>query len=221
MIRTDDPFLHLKQVCVGIQRENSGRDYGKSDPCYLYMSITINQTHTFGIQEGAPFDDLKEVGEWPDKQLIKGIKQIRLAHDWLVDGMEITYELKSGPTTTQTVNHLGGEPFNGNPVDFGPNEVLLGVTGMEGIPGYYQNKPYLCALRFVIADTKTGEVRVAGPYGYNAPAGTYTGPAFTVSGPLIALAGSVKTGGTSPATAISVSFFRTEVPGVTFPIVPA
>jgi len=168
------------------------------------MSL-VTETLSFGVQEGNAFNDIVAIGGFPGEQKIKGIRKIRLMAGWLVDSIEITYQLTNGQTAV--ANHLGSATPDAT-IDFNENEVLIGVTGKRGIPGYYSNKPYLAYVKFAIADTATGNIRVAGPYGNGAGDAKYTGPVFTVTGPIIAFSGKLLTEGSDPKNALTLSFIK-------------
>ncbi|KZO99348.1 hypothetical protein CALVIDRAFT_525397 [Calocera viscosa TUFC12733] len=140
------------------------------------MSANLTQTLSFGVHEGAAWNDATAIGGFPGVQNIKAIKTLKFMAD---------------------------------------NEVLIGVTGKTTIPGYYQNKPYLCYLKKVfqftlaIMDTKTGNIRVEGPIGNGAGDSKYTGQTFAVEGPVLAFAGQTNSGG-DPSNALTLSFFKSE-----------
>ncbi|KZT57495.1 hypothetical protein CALCODRAFT_517454 [Calocera cornea HHB12733] len=170
------------------------------------MSASVTQTLSFGVHQGAAFDDITAIGGFPAVQNIKQIKQIRFMAGWLVDSVEITYLMNDG--TTKVANHLGTAKPDVT-VDFNDNELLIGVTGKTTIPGYYSNLPYLCYLQLVIMDTHTGKIRVVGPIGNGAGDAKYTGKTFAVAGPIIAFAGQLHSGG-DPANALTLSFIKSE-----------
>jgi len=176
------------------------------------MSINVTQTLSFGVHEGTAFNDATTLGGFPQTQKIKAIKQIRLSVGWLVDGMEVTYQMNDG--STKVANHLG----NSQPtktITFNANELLIGVTGKTTLPNYYSNMPYLNYMRFTIMDTHTGAVRVEGPFGNGAGDAKYTGKTFAVSGPILAFAGQEHSGG-DPANALTLSFLKSEQLAINF-----
>ncbi|EJT98367.1 hypothetical protein DACRYDRAFT_24432 [Dacryopinax primogenitus] len=170
------------------------------------MASNLTQTLSFGVHEGAAFNDATTLGGFPNTQGIKSIKQIRLMAGWLIDGMEVTYQMNDG--STKADNHLGtGKP--NVTINFNDDEVLVCVTGKTTLPGYYQNKPYLCYLKFVIVNTASGNIRVEGPFGNGAGDAKYTGKTFSVAGPILAFAGQ-SISGNEPANALTLSFLKSE-----------
>ncbi|KZO99355.1 hypothetical protein CALVIDRAFT_595964 [Calocera viscosa TUFC12733] len=160
----------------------------------------VELVEAFGINKGKHFNDhtLDPVR----------IRSISLYEGWLVDSLEVTYVLKDG--STKTANHLGSSKANVT-ISFSPTELLVGVTGKTGLPGYYENLPYLNSVSFVILDTETGKVRVAGPYGVGGPATAYHGTVFTVVGEIKAFSGLELTEKSDPDNALTLVFPESQV----------
>ncbi|EJT98372.1 hypothetical protein DACRYDRAFT_24437 [Dacryopinax primogenitus] len=150
----------------------------------------------FGIDKGNAFNDA-HLGN------IQSIHQIRLYEGWLLDGFEVTYVLENG--STRVANHLGTATPNAI-VTFADDEVLVALTGKTTLPGYFNNDRYLNSVSFVILNTKTGGVRVAGPFGQGGPSGSYTGRAFSIAGEIKAFSGLQLTQSGSPSNALTLTF---------------
>jgi len=85
---------------------------------------------------------------------IKSINKIALYEGWLLDGFEITYVMADN--SLKVANHLGSAKPNVT-IEFNTSEVLVGLTGKVGLPGYYENKKYLNSVTLVILDKQTGK----------------------------------------------------------------
>jgi len=134
----------------------------------------------FGLDKGKPFDDAK-LGE------IEAISKIELSQGWLLDGISVTYVLKNGEH--KTAHHMGTAKPNAH-IDFLSTEILIGLTGKVGLPGYYEDKPYLNSVRFIILNKQTGTVRVEGPFGAGADKDfEYRGNIFSIVGEIKHFAG--------------------------------
>jgi len=150
----------------------------------------------FGINKGRSFNDAADLGP------IKSIKKIEMYAGWLLDGMRTTYEMADG--ATKVADHLGTAKANVT-IDFIPGEVLLGMTGKTSLPGYF-DEPYLNSLVFVILDTNSGKVRVAGPFGNGNTDLKYDGPVFTIEGVIPSFVGLELTEDSIPDNALTLVF---------------
>jgi len=163
--------------------------------------IPLPLTEAFGIDKGKTFND-SMLGD------IKAISKIALYQGWLLDGFEVTYVMADG--SLKVANHLGYAKPNAT-IDFASTEVLIGLTGKTGLPGYYDNAAYLNSVSFVILDKQTGKVRVEGPYGAGAKGVEYHGTVFTVAGEIKCFSGLELSEKTDPTNALTLVFPNTQV----------
>jgi len=144
------------------------------------------QTLLAGGTEGNEFNDLDKVSKWPSQNIINTVApilKIEIAHGWVVDSLDITYNLTGG-IAPQTVRHGSPIPPRST-VTIGESEVIVGVSGKAGLHPYYK-RSLLNQISFIILNSTTGAIRTAGPFG-NGDQGGY-GTTFHASGP-VAFAG--------------------------------
>lgn len=171
--------------------------------------VPFQLTEAFGIDKGKAFDD-STLGN------IKSIAKIEIYQGWLVDGMETTYWMADG--SKKVANHLGtGKPDHNVTIPFSATEILIGLTGKTGMPGFYGNKPYLNSISFTILDTESGEVRFEGPYGAGAKGRPYHGTVFSIVGEIKSFSGLKLSEKSDPANALTLVFpnSNTQVVSIT------
>jgi len=137
-------------------------------------------------QYSLPFNDWAEVGGWPETQNIDRISRIEISHGDVVDGIRISYQLKTGKTVTKT----HGADWRLIGVDVAPFEVLSEVHGLHGDASNGWGIE-IKELAFVVLDTNSGNSRVLGPWGNGRARGVdlQYGLKFKISGPIMAVAG--------------------------------
>ncbi|THG98107.1 hypothetical protein EW026_g4019 [Hermanssonia centrifuga] len=79
----------------------------------------------------------------------------------MVDGIQITYQLANGGTTT--LNH-GGQSSSAQIIKLSDDESLVGVFGRAGPQTYYK-RDMINNIGFVFFNDKTDTVRTVGPFG--------------------------------------------------------
>ncbi|EIM80957.1 uncharacterized protein STEHIDRAFT_67254, partial [Stereum hirsutum FP-91666 SS1] len=125
---------------------------------------------------------------WPAANKIRRdhpISKIDIFTGWIVDGITVTYDLADG--TQKAVQHgsktvTATVTLNAHYLLFADTEVIADVSGMAGYHNYYK-KALVCTISFNILDTKTGIMRVAGPYGNSDKANA--GQPYHFSGPFV------------------------------------
>ncbi|GJJ07922.1 hypothetical protein Clacol_002128 [Clathrus columnatus] len=122
------------------------------------------QTLVVGGNKDTPFNDLEALG-WPATSPLDinhPITTIEVLYGYVVDALNITYQLADG--TTKLIKHGAQSGGDTAVVHLGADEVLVDVYGKTGYHFYY-DKFLVCQISFVILNTKTAAVRVFGPIG--------------------------------------------------------
>ncbi|KAJ6482644.1 lectin [Mycena sanguinolenta] len=150
----------------------------------------VVQTSNFGGAQGTSFNDNEAVTNFPNTDPgltidpVHPIKQMDIYGGWVVDAISTTYRLSDG--TTKVIKRGSNQSAdNLQSVVLNDNEIISQICGFAG-PYQYYNQSLLIQVQLVIFDTKTGAVRVAGPFG--GTGGLASGQLFSVSNPM-ALAG--------------------------------
>ncbi|RXW14808.1 hypothetical protein EST38_g11045 [Candolleomyces aberdarensis] len=157
--------------------------------------VAITQTALFGDSIGDYFNDTNTVIGFPANLKINArrpIKYITVIHGGVIDGIDIEYVKNDGQTTS--VSHgTSSRNFSDlymktSTVALGDNENIIAVSGLHG-PSQWGVR--VLQLSFAICDTRTGQMRVAGPFGGGESVSTATPQPFRVSanGTFIALGG--------------------------------
>ncbi|RXW12890.1 hypothetical protein EST38_g12964 [Candolleomyces aberdarensis] len=132
--------------------------------------VATTQSVLFGDNKGTHFNDLETVLGIPANVTInvdKPITSITVMHGYVVDGIEITYSESDSAATTTTVSHGTSSEctdlnLKKSHIYFGDTENIIAVSGLQGVSEWGLR---ILQLSFVIYDSKTGGVRVEGPFG--------------------------------------------------------
>ncbi|CAL1706522.1 unnamed protein product [Somion occarium] len=159
------------------------------------------KTSTFGVTTGGTaFNDLNVIG---GVQNVNRISRIVIRHGEIVDAITTTYQRSRGLSPITRSN--GGTGGNLATVDLSATESVITITGTFRSVSAQYGPSSVQNLNFVILNSSTGAVRVAGPF---APASG--GTPFRVYGTLVAFAGTISTRGTRFIQALSFFIIPTR-----------
>ncbi|KAJ7659545.1 hypothetical protein DFH06DRAFT_1472432 [Mycena polygramma] len=151
----------------------------------------IIQSPLVGDIKGPLFNDIANVVGTGNITIntVDPIKELTVMHGQVIDGLMITYDRGSGSgSTTTTITH-GTSDRSTDPelkktrVQLLPTEAMIAITGQHGPVARYGTR--VTQLSFVIYNSATGGVRIAGPFGTTSSKSFYA----TADGNFVAFGG--------------------------------
>ncbi|RXW14811.1 hypothetical protein EST38_g11046 [Candolleomyces aberdarensis] len=154
------------------------------------QSVAIIQSPLFGGNCGTQFNDIERVVGFPASLTInvdRPLKYITIMYGGVIDGIELEYAKNDAETTkfshgTSSRTNL----LNRGIVTLGDKEVIVAVSGLHGSSIWGVR---VLQLSFAICDTRTGKMRVAGPFGGGLSDSTPQPFHLTANGSFVALGG--------------------------------
>jgi len=152
-----------------------------SPASYASVGLGVVQTFAVGarVAKKKTWNDFTEFGGFPNSQNIERIRKVEIWADDRVNGIKVSYGLKSG----EVANTLRGHPV-GTATFFDVKDVQTII----GICGRRDEQDYIGTLTFVVVDDVSGKVSVYGPYGQP----PNPGKPFRTAGSIIAFAGTTQ-----------------------------
>ncbi|KAJ7054779.1 hypothetical protein C8F01DRAFT_331261 [Mycena amicta] len=172
-------------TCAGIPVSIVGVDIGVdctpvppcNPPC---NTLSTSTSQLFGASTGDDFNDLTAfVGNATvTTDNVPSIKAITFRHGSVIDGLGVTYAQGTDQDLT-TISHgtsltTVDSGLMNSTLTVGTNETIIAVSGETGVHSPYGVR--VLQLTFTLANSFTGESRIAGPFG------SASGTAFTVAG---------------------------------------
>ncbi|KAF7316035.1 hypothetical protein MIND_00121200 [Mycena indigotica] len=152
-------------------------------------TTALVSSNLFGDSKGSHFNDLEDVLGSVNITIdtSKPIKNIKIMHGGVIDGIEVKY-YKSSSGGTQTVHHgtssdCDDSSLHKSDIPIGDTESIIAISGKSGSSSWGIR---VTQLSFAIYDSKTGNLRISGPYGNS---GSGTAFRVTANGNFIALGG--------------------------------
>ncbi|KAJ2932514.1 hypothetical protein H1R20_g4605, partial [Candolleomyces eurysporus] len=157
--------------------------------------VAVTQSALFGDSTGDYFNDAETVAGFPANLKInvrQPIKYITVIHGGVIDGIEIEYVKNDGQTTSvchgTSSRNFSDLYLKTSTVAIGDNENIIAVSGLHGSSRWGVR---VLQLSFAICGSRTGQMRVVGPFGGGESVSTATPQPFRVSanGSFFALGG--------------------------------
>ncbi|KAJ2932516.1 hypothetical protein H1R20_g4607, partial [Candolleomyces eurysporus] len=164
-----------------------------SSKANLTHSVAIIESPLFGDSSGKQFNDIETVVGFPASLTIhvnRPLKYITIMHGGVIDGIEVEYDKHDGQTTKfshGTSSRSSSDPgVKKSTITIGDKENIIAVSGLHGSSRWGVR---ILQLSFAICDTRTGNMRVAGPYGSGQSDSTPHPFHVTANGSFVALGG--------------------------------
>ncbi|KAJ2923576.1 hypothetical protein H1R20_g13515, partial [Candolleomyces eurysporus] len=126
---------------------------------------------------------------FPAIDVTRPLKYITIMHGGVIDGIELEYATNDAETTkfSHGTSHRNSDPYViKSTITLGDKENIIAVSGSHGSSSWGYR---VLQLSFAIYDTRTGRMRIAGPYGRGRSDLTSHPFHVTANGAFVALGG--------------------------------